>query len=121
MIIDFYTTAAGAATPMKRSPESFLKHFVRCAVEQRAKEMAAERSRWFNSRHLPRVSVLARLPRHDRDALIAHFRAKEARTLADAMNEGDDYKARLARNRLEHVEGTARAFAELEQEGRIVA
>ena len=105
--------AAPAATPTTITRESDVKQVVRREVQYSARKVAEDRTRWFGSYALPKASVLARLSRYDRDALIAHFRAKELRRIADAMHEGKHYDAGLARKRLDRVNEMARAFAEV--------
>lgn len=99
-------------------PESHLKRYVWCEVLRHNKKVTDERDYWFNSQFLPRVGVLARLPRNDREALIAHFRAKELREVADAMRDGNHYVAGLARKRLERVNKVAEAFMDVDLEWR---
>lgn len=96
----------------KYRPESDLKRKVKRQVFGHYNKVTEERESWFNRRHLPPSSVLARLPFHDREALIAHFRAKEMREVADAMTTGNHYKATLARKRLARVNEVDTAFAE---------
>lgn len=97
----------------KYAPDSNLKHKVWRQVHGHANKVTEERRNWFNRRCMPPTSVLSRLPHYDRDAMIAHYRAKEMREVADAMNDGNHYKAGLARKRLERVNNVAKAFAEV--------
>lgn len=96
--------------------ESYVKQAVRREVQYNANKVAADRTRWFDNYTLPKASVLARLSPFDREALIAHFRAKELRKIADARHEGDDYQAGLASKRLDRVNEIAKAFAEVRAE-----
>lgn len=93
--------------------ESEIKQAVRREVQYNAMRVAKDRTRWYDRYVLPPASVLARLSRFDREALIAHFRAKELRKIADARHKGDDYQAGLAIKRLDRVNEVARAFAEV--------
>lgn len=96
-----------------RQPESYVKQSVRHEVQRNAKKVAEDRTRWFQNYTLPKASVLARLPFYDRDALIAHFRAKELREIADARHTNNDYRLNLALKRLGRVNEIAKAFAEI--------
>lgn len=98
--------------------ESELKDAVRSEVENNIVKASEERTHWFKRYSLPPASVLARLRRYDRDAVLAHFRAKELRKVADAMHVNDEYGARLARKRLERVDAMTKAFMEVERDYR---
>lgn len=106
---------------VKYRTESDLKRSVRGEVELYERKKREERIGWFCRNYLPQASVLARLPRHDRDAVIAHFRAKELLNVANAVNYEDHYDAYLARKRLERVEAMSEAFAEVDHERRFCA
>lgn len=69
-----------------------------------------ERSKCFHSDSLPRISVLARYPAHDRAAMIAHHRSRELLNFADEINRSDSYHASLTRKRLKRIEDIAQAF-----------
>lgn len=71
-----------------------------------------ERYKCFHGNSLPRISVLARYPAHDRAAMIAHHRARELLNFADEINGGDNYHATLTRKRLKRIEDIAQVFEE---------
>lgn len=98
------------------SQESYVKQTVRHEVQRNARKVEVDRTIWFQNYTLPKASVLARLSPFDREALIAHFRAKELRKIADARHKGDDYQAGLAIKRLDRVNEIAKAFAEVRAE-----
>lgn len=98
----------------RQPPESDVKRVVLRELQHNAEKVAEDRTHWFDNYTLPKVSVLARLSHFDRAALIAHFRAKELRKIADARHEGDDYQAGLAIKRLDRVNEIAEAFAEID-------
>jgi hypothetical protein len=99
-----------------QSAESELKDAVRNEIEHNFEKACEERAHWFKRYSLPPASVLARLRRFDRDAVLAHFRAKELRKVADAMHADNDYEARLARKRLERVDAMTKAFKEVKRD-----
>lgn len=100
-------------TAANQCRESDVKKAVRREVQHNAKKVAEGRNRWFDCYNLPPVSVLARLSNIDRDALLAHYRAKELRKIADARHEGDDYAVSLAIKRLSRVNEVAKSFREV--------
>lgn len=57
------------------------------------------------------------MTRIDREAVIARFRAKELRKIADARSAHDDYSAGLAAKRLDRVNEMAKSFTEVDKEG----
>lgn len=86
------------------------------AVDRHRAKIEEERMALFQRSFLPHARVMARLPRHDRDALIAHFRAKEMRNVADALHANNHYYAGLARRRLARVEEMAEAFETIDRQ-----
>ena len=102
-------------------PESGLKDEVKFHVEERAIRIAVERLNLFERSCLPRTSVLARLTQPDREAIFAHYRAKELRNVADAIRIGDDSAKRRARKRVSRMDKLEAAFKEVDCEGFIVA
>lgn len=99
----------------KHSPVSEFQRTVRYEVNRHRHRANEERATWFKANTLTHVSVLARLGSDDRDALIAHFRAKELRSVADALYLDNSYEAKLARKRLERVDEIAEAFSEIDR------
>lgn len=99
------------------NPERHLKRDIRLKVHNHNEKIANERAGWFDRRHLPSPSVLARLTRYDREAVFAHFRAKELRNVADAMHDRNFYAVKRARKHLDRVSELAEVFAEVEREG----
>lgn len=109
----YHSHAFSASTATGTGLRDGKSALVRKVVEEfdhHERKTTADRLGWFDRYTLPRVSVLARLPRHDREAVIAHYRAKELRKVADAMHNRDYYAAGNARKRLERVEAVAKAF-----------
>ncbi|MBW7056987.1 hypothetical protein KY389_09810 [Paracoccus bogoriensis] len=100
-------------------PEKHLRREVRFQVNKHRNRISKARSDLFNQSYLPRISVLAQLMRQDREAVIAHYRAKELRNVADSMHEGNYRTLGLARKRLERVNELANTFAEVDQERRL--
>lgn len=98
-------------------PEKRTKRETKLLIYKHIEKEDAERRGWFERSYLPNKSVLARMSHDDRIAVLAHFRARELRIIADAMRKGGNHNAQLARKRLDRVETMARVFAEIKQEG----
>lgn len=103
-------------TAAKYRPERDLKDKISRQLIDHVSKAVEQRDRWFYRSYLPPSSVLVRLPFYDREALIAHFRAKEMREVADAMSTGNHYKAALARKRLARVNEVDTAFSNIAQD-----
>lgn len=97
-------------------PERNLVYELSKAIDRHKSKADDERMALFQRSFMPHASIMARLPRHDRDALIAHFRAKEMRNVADALHVNDHYHAGRARRRLARVEEMAKAFETIDHQ-----
>lgn len=101
----------------KYGPENQTKAQVRREMQHNMVKVEKDRTQLFDRYTLSPVRVLAGLQSFDRDALIAHFRAKELRNIADARHASDQRSEGLARKRLVRVDKIEQAFAQVGREG----